>query len=425
MISRPRQGTVRRPFRLPPHRTSSARLAAAYPFLAGGRLDPRGVYVGVDAFAGAPACFDPWSSYRAGAVTNPNVLLTGVIGQGKSALAKSLVVRSIPYGRRAYVPCDVKGEWAPVARAVGGTVLSLAPGAATRLNPLDPGPTPHGADLEQWRHTVTLRRRQLLAALTETTLARPLQPAERTRLDLALDQAAEHGDRIALPSVLDTLGTGAGDVFHALRRLIHGDLAGMFDQPTSDPVDLAGPMLVLDLSRLAQSGMPSEVIGVVMTCAAAWLESAIADPRGGQRWVVYDEAWRLIAHLPLLRRMQAQWKLSRAYGIANLLVLHRLSDLDTAGAAGTEARALADGLLSDCSTRICYRQEPDQLARAGLAHGLTEPERRLIGELDRGSGLWKIGHASHLIRHRLHPDEQRLYDTDAAMTAGVVTRDAS
>jgi hypothetical protein len=199
----------------------------------------------------------------------------------------------------------------------------------------------------------------------------------------------------------------------------------MFGQPTSHRVDLGGPMLVLDLSRLAQSGMPSEVIGVVMTCAAAWLESAIADPQGGQRWVVYDEAWRLIAHLPLLRRMQAQWKLSRAYGIANLLVLHRLSDLDTAGSAGTEARALAEGLLADCSTRICYRQEPDQLARAGLAHGLTEPERRLIGDLDRGRGLWKIGHASHLIRHRLHPDEQQLYDTDAAMTGAVVTRDAS
>jgi type IV secretory pathway VirB4 component len=420
MNSRPEQGKCGRRLRLPPHRTSSARLAAAYPFLAGTRPEG-GVYVGVDAFSGAPACFDPWSSYRTGAVTNPNVLLTGVIGQGKSALAKSLVVRSIPYGRRAYIPCDVKGEWAPVARAVGGTVLSLAPGAATRLNPLDPGPTPRGADGAQWRHTVTLRRRQLLAALTETTLSRPLLPAERTRLDLALDQATEGRDRIALPSVLDALGTEAGDVFHALRRLMHGDLAGMFDQPTSDPVDLGGPMLVLDLSRLAQSGMPSEVIGVVMTCAAAWLESAIADPRGGQRWVVYDEAWRLIAHLPLVRRMQAQWKLSRAYGIANLLVLHRLSDLDTAGAAGTEARALAEGLLSDCSTRICYRQEPDQLARAGLAHGLTEPQRQLIGDLDRGSGLWKIGHASHLIRHRLHPDEQRIYDTDAAMTGGVLT----
>ena len=37
----------------------------------------------------------------------------------------------------------------------------------------------------------------------------------------------------------------------------------------------------------------------------------------------------------LVRRMQAQWKLSRAYGIANLMVIHRLSDLDAIGDHGS------------------------------------------------------------------------------------------
>ena len=57
-----------------------------------------GCYVGQDAFSGGPFCFDPWTWYAAGALTNPNVLLAGVIGQGKSALAKSLAVRSLPLG---------------------------------------------------------------------------------------------------------------------------------------------------------------------------------------------------------------------------------------------------------------------------------------------------------------------------------------
>lgn len=37
-----------------------------------------------------------------------------------------------------------------------------------------------------------------------------------------------------------------------------------------------------------------------MTCASAWMESALLDPTGGQRWVVYDEAWRLMSHPALL-----------------------------------------------------------------------------------------------------------------------------
>ena len=124
--------------RLPPHRASSATLAGAYPFLT---VEPllRGTYVGSDVLTGSPFCFDPWALYADGLLTNPNVLLAGVIGQGKSALAKSLAVRSIAAGRRVYVPGDPKGEWGAVATAVGGRVVSLGPGLPTRLNPLDAG----------------------------------------------------------------------------------------------------------------------------------------------------------------------------------------------------------------------------------------------------------------------------------------------
>ena len=105
-------------------------------------------------------------------------------------------------------------------------------------------------------------------------------------------------------------------------------------------------MVVLDLSAL---GSDDDALAVAMTCASAWLEAALTSATGGQRWVIYDEAWRLLRSLPLIRRMQAQWKLSRAYGIANLMVLHRLSDLDAVGAAGQRGaragRGPARGLL--------------------------------------------------------------------------------
>ena len=102
-----------RPFRLPAHRATSDVLGGAYPFLAA-PPPAIGVLIGTDALTGGPFCFDPWGMYAAGELTNPNVVLAGVIGQGKSALAKSLAVRSIAVGRRVYVPGDPKGEWAPV-----------------------------------------------------------------------------------------------------------------------------------------------------------------------------------------------------------------------------------------------------------------------------------------------------------------------
>ena len=127
--------------------------------------------MGVDAFTGGLFCFDPWALYAAGDLTNPNVLLAGVIGQGKSALAKSLAVRAIAAGRPVYVPGDPKGEWAPVARAVGGTVVRLGPGLATRLNPLDVTP---GAD-------ASASRGRLLAAVAALTLHREIGASRARR----------------------------------------------------------------------------------------------------------------------------------------------------------------------------------------------------------------------------------------------------
>ncbi len=417
-----RQGSA---LRLPPHRASSATLASAYPFLT---VQPllQGTYVGSDVLTGSPFCFDPWALYSAGVLTNPNVLLAGVIGQGKSALAKSLAVRSIAAGRRVYVPGDPKGEWAAVATAVGGTVVALGPGLSTRLNPLDAGGRRTSVD----RAAVRAGQLRLLASLSETTLGRDLRASEHTALDSALDSATRKtGRQATVPDVIVALaapdvdaarlnGTSTKervedgrDLSHGLRRLVRGDLAGLFDGPSTVSLDDTLPMVVFDLSRL---GSHEDALAVAMACTSAWLETSLTQS-GGQRWIVYDEAWRLLRSAPLVRRMQAQWKLSRAHGIANLMVLHRLSDLAAVGAAGSESRALAEGLLADCSTRVVYRQESDKLTAVSSNLGLTDTERDLLPALPRGTGLWKIANRSYLVQHHLHPEEATAFDTDASM----------
>jgi len=85
------------------------------------------------------------------------------------------------------------------------------------------------------------------------------------------------------------------------------------------------------------------------------------------------------------------------------------------GAAGSEARAIAEGLLADCSTRVIYRQETDQVRATAIALGLTSTERDLLPALPRGTGLWKISGRSYVVHHRLHPDELAAFDTDVAM----------
>lgn len=396
-------------------------LADAYPFLAEGGLGSNGVFVGQDLYSGGSFVYDPWVLYAQGLITAPNVILAGIVGSGKSSLAKALYTRSLPFGRRVYVPGDPKGEHTAVAEAVSGKAIVLGHGLGTRLNPLDEGYRPGSLSDEEWAVTVASRRRDLIGALVETVLARPLSPLEHTAIDTALTETVHGNDVPILPMIVDHLltpsqavdpdGRLAEDgrlVGHALRRLVAGDLSVLFDGPSTVTFDPTLPMISLDLSRVTEN---STLISVLMRCSSAWMESALLDPNGGQRWVIYDEAWRLMTDPALLKGMDAHWRLARQYGITNMLIFHKLTDRDNVGDQGTAARSLANSLLANAETRIVYRQESDQLDLTAKSLALSSTERKLLPGLSVGQGLWRIKERGFVVQHQLHPDELQMFET--------------
>jgi type IV secretory pathway VirB4 component len=246
---------------------------------------------------------------------------------------------------------------------------------------------------------------------------------EHTVIDIALQAVVSTASVPILPMVVDRILTPdlGGDerlaedgrmVGHALRRLVAGDLAGLFDGPSTVSFDPSLPMITLDLSRVVEN---STLISVLMTCSSAWMESALLDPAGGQRWVVYDEAWRLMSHPALLKRMDAHWRLARHYGIANLLIFHKFTDLDNVGDQGSAMRSLANSLLANAESRIIYRQESDQIGTTAKTLGLTGTEQKLLPTLGTGQGLWRIKESSYVVQHQLHPEELRAFDTTQRM----------
>ncbi|MFZ2751355.1 MAG: ATP-binding protein, partial [Propioniciclava sp.] len=101
--------------------------------------------------------------------------------------------------------------------------------------------------------------------------------------------------------------------------------------------------------------------------------------------------------------------------IANMLIFHKLTDLDNVGDSGSAMRALASSLLANAETRIIYRQEADQLGTTATALGLTGTEQSLLPGLGTGQGLWRIKERSFAVQHQLHPDELSTFDTTTRM----------
>jgi hypothetical protein len=101
--------------------------------------------------------------------------------------------------------------------------------------------------------------------------------------------------------------------------------------------------------------------------------------------------------------------------VANVAVVHRLSDLRAAGREGSQQERLAVGLLSDAETRVVFGQAAADAEQAGQLLGLSGAEVELLGQLPRGVALWKVGSRSYLVEHDLSPEELALADTDSAM----------
>lgn len=419
-----------RALRVPMHRGTTAHLGSAYPFIAEGGLGTRGVYLGTNVLTGGGAfAYDPFTAYRDGLVTNPNILIAGEPGTGKSATAKCFIYRACGVLGRWVAVADPKGEYLPLADALGLDVIRLHPGGTARVNPLDASPLLHDEGPDE----VARRQAATVAALLSSVLRRDLAPIEDAVVSWATAHLARSGR--CQPTLADVaalaadpppemaalarreaadLALDAAAVVHGLGKLLDRSLRGMFDGPTTVRIDWSGPGVVLDLSAVHHE---PDALALVLLATTGWLQAVLARPDGPPRLQVLDEAWALLSSERTSRYLQACWKLGRSYGVANLAVVHRLSDLRAQADDGTATAKVSMGLLADTQTRVLFRQASDQVGDARALLGLTDTESLVLGRLCRGRALWKVGGRTAVVQHFVGRREFAFCDTDARMAA--------
>ncbi|ADD45067.1 VirB4 family type IV secretion system protein [Stackebrandtia nassauensis] len=446
--ARPFCGRAPLPPAVPVVRGSTGQLSGLYPFLYGHSLPPVGVYMGIDCLSGAAFSCHPIEWLHHGLVTNPNILVTGVPGAGKSATVKALALRLMAYGVKTFVLGDLKNEYAALARTLGVEPVELGPGLPGRVNPLDSGPLgrnlpPAGPQLDERLAEIHRRRITLLSSLVEMRLHRPLTPTE----EAAVSQAIRHAAGIAtgttyltdptIPDVwrllrdpVDDMATelrtaGATDlrervrpVADAIGNMITGSLSGLFDGPTTVAPDFTAPIQTVDISRL--DGRGDDTVAMILACVSSWGQAAIDDPNGPVRMVVRDELWRAMRIPAMVKKLDADLRLSRSQGTIQMLCSHRLSDFEAVGSAGSAEVAIAKSLIGSCDVRVCLAQDTAPLNITREVIGLTDTEAAHIaswGAEQRGRALWKVGRTSSSIVHTvLSPVELELFWTNERMT---------
>lgn len=342
--------------------------------------------------------FDPFDAYRAGLVTNPNMVIAGGIGMGKSTLTKMLLDRGLARGRRVVV-VDPKGEYQELAARYGTKPVVL--GRDGWCNPFAHGET---------------ERRELVRTMLASAQGAPLSSEQHFLLDEAWGLLAPTATRVLRdlyeifsPALRATTVSVERGLALLLRRFLTGDYAHLFDGD-DDPLTFGGRLVILDLShQWATSSLPMAAL-----CAVAASQRAVGND-GEQAHVIVDEAWALLSDPHALRWLQGSWKLARAKGLSHLLVLHRFTDVGAVGDEGSASRAMAQGLLRECETVWLFRQPTEEVAELTQTIGLSLAEGRALASLGKGTVLVRYGSARSVVAVEPDDADRAIIDTDRAM----------
>lgn len=423
--------------KLPGIPTTAHMMATALPFLAGPSLGSDGVLIGNDLNGGGAFAVDPWELYDRGVISGMSAMFFGQVGSGKSSLAKSWAIRLVMAGRKLSVASDIKGEWTELVLSLGGQVIRIGPGIDAKINPLDAGHRPsldqEGQPLTDQRWAQMVRNRRLTLLLRLVRMLRGGQslsdghPSALFRaLDASVADAGAEDRQPIIPDVVHHLGViyesssnplrsqAANEMMQVLERLTEGDMAGIFDGESTVSYDPYAPAVSLDTSAIGQSD--PLLVQIVNACSSTWTESMVTVADAGQRVVVNEEGWTSMSSETEVESKVRFWKLARAYGIFNILILHKLTDLDSAGDSGSKHAKMARGLLAESDIKVIYRQDNSALQVTHEELGLSDRELGMLKHLDQGVGMWRVGPSMTFeVYNTLTEAERPLLNTDTRM----------
>ena len=358
--------------------------------------DPLGVVQYGPGFA-----FDPFDAYGENVISNPNMVVAGSIGFGKSTLVKMIIDRSLARDRRVVV-LDPKGEYADLAHQHGVRVLAI--GRDGWCNPF------LGSERENKEFL-----RSLLASAQGAELSSDLHYALDTFWAQLPDKKSHRLLRelfnLTRLDVVNSPTSTNAQLGRLLHRFVEGDLMGIFDGE-GEPMNFNGNFVVIDLS----TQWMSNTLSLALLSAVASAQQVLASDES-PGYLILDEAWTMLADDHALRWLQGSWKLARSRGISHILVLHRWSDVGAVGDEGSAKHSRAMGLLRECETTWLFRQPEDEAGLIGKVIGLNALEERYLKNLPKGVALVRYGRYRSIVKVEPNNRDRLFIDTDEAMRA--------
>ena len=366
-------------------------LARLFPFSPPDMDTRSGTLYGIDLRACAPVVYDPFD----GTHLNANTAVLARSGSGKSFATKLGVLRGLCRGVRAYV-IDPEGEYADMARAAGGRVLSPGvPGQGMNPFVIDRG------DSEE-----LLQRIGSLRRLIEVMVGERLSAERRSSLDHALaSYYSEHRERTGFRDFYSFLEQeGDGDIAHLLRPFATGSLRHLLSDEGDDLLTHEALVTVFDLHLLEPELRPA----AAMVCTETVWAAAAQDPR--PRLLVVDEVWSIMQHPEGAAFMVSMAKRARKHRLGLQFITQDVQDLLSEDSSRTITGHSGRALLQNAAFKLLLQQDAAAISTVGEAFDLPVELQRWLLSCPRGDGLLLARGNRFPIRIEATPEETEVIE---------------
>lgn len=377
--------------------------ASFYPMTSASLTDNEGICIGLDEINRTKVVWDPFNRDK---LSNPNMLICGKPGKGKTFFAELLAMRLMLIGVNIFIIAPHKGhEFRRAAEAVGGSFIDLSPDAESKqcINIMEV--RPYGDPLKDLmdddfssndtKSYLTNRITKVIAFLQ--LIVKNMDDLQKSALDnLLIDIYEEFGitelntsiyenpecTKLKKMPVLEDLykrllvyeDPKVREMATYLKKYVYGS-ANSFSQQTN--VDLTSRYCVIDVSN-----MQSEMLPLGMFVALDYIWDVVRADIRNKKAIFLDEVWRLLSTdvgLEAAKNVKEIFKTCRAFRCSAVGISQDIQDF--------QRNEYGESLINSTATQISLGLGTDEAERFGATFGLNFNEVQYIKNAQTGHAL--------------------------------------
>lgn len=376
--------------------TSSA-AAACFPFaITSMEQHARGILIGFNTINSIPIIIDPF------ALSNPNMLVLGTSGGGKSFAIKLLLMREFMEGVEINI-IDPQAEYTDLVETFSGKVIKISPDSTSIINPFD-----------LMDQTLDEKMLSLLAFLR--VLLGELTPPQRAILDDAIEHIYEDKGITKDPKTWNNIPPTIEDLYNEVLPLCRSSkeiiyrpamaITNMLKSYVFGPmrflnqqtrINLDNKMISFDIKEAPEVGKP-----VIMYLILEYVYNQMKKSKV-RKILSIDEAWTVMSAGEEAEYILKLVKTCRKFNLGLIIITQDVEDVLTSRAG----RAV----MTNTATKFLLKQDVSVIDRITEQFNLNKAEEQFMSIATMGRALLMVENTRIPIYIQASPEEYRLITT--------------